>query len=90
MGCNYLFLPPTSGAVIQDIITPESGKMLWINELEKQIIIYLQSGLPVIDIAKSISYEFSLSREKALTLVKNTIAVLSSFEMVKSDEQCKI
>ena len=83
LDCNYLFLPPASGAVIQDIITPQSGKMLWVNELEKQIIIYLQAGLTVADIAKSISYEFNMSREKSLSLVKETIAVLLRFGMVK-------
>ena len=87
LDCNYLFLPPASGAVIQDIITPQNGKMIWVNEPEKQVIIYLQTGLKVSDIAKSISYEFSLSRENALSLVKDTIAILFRLGMVTTNEQ---
>jgi len=54
----YLFIPESSGAVIQDVITSDGGEILWINEVEKQIILYMQSSFTINEIAKSISYEF--------------------------------
>lgn len=72
----YLFIPASSGAVIQDIIKPESGEMLWLNEVEKQIVLYLQTDLTVIEVARSVSYEFGINIDEAVLYVKKTIAGL--------------
>ena len=72
----YLFIPASSGAVIQDIIKPESGEMLWLNEVEKQILLYLQTDLTVKEVAKSVSYEFGIKIDEATLYVKKTIAGL--------------
>lgn len=79
----YLFLPESSGAVIQDIITSDGGEILWINEIEKQIILYMQNAFNVNEIAKCISYEFRMNIDDALFQVKNTIATLQILDMVK-------
>lgn len=79
----YLFLPESSGAVIQDVITSDGGEILWINKLEKQIILYMQNPFTVNEIAKCISYEFGISINEALIQVKNTIATLQILNMVK-------
>ena len=80
---NYIFLPASSGAIISDTIIPESGNILWINEMEKQVIIYLQSALSVSEIAKNISYEFNIPWNVAISGVKTTIANLYSLGMVE-------
>lgn len=79
----YLFLPESSGAVIQDVITSDGGEILWINEIEKQIILYMQNSFTVKEIAKCISYEFWINIDEALLQVKNTIAALQILDMVK-------
>lgn len=79
----YLFLPESSGAVIQDVITSDNGEILWINEMEKQIILYMQNSLNVNEIAKCISYEFRINIDDALLKAKNTIAALRKLNMVK-------
>lgn len=81
--CNYIFLPISSGAIITDTIIPENGSILWINEVEKQVIIYLQAALSVSAITRNISYEFNLPWEDAKLEVKATIAKLYSLGMVE-------
>lgn len=83
LDCVFLFIPAGSGAIIQDIITPEKGQILWINAVEKQIIVYLQAALRVAEIAKSISYEFNLPINSAVDEVKRTVALLSRLGMVE-------
>jgi len=80
----YLFLPVSSGAVIQDIITADCGEILWINSIEKQIILYMQQVSSAKEIVKSISYEFNMDIDSAEHLVKYTIATFLSLDMVKA------
>ena len=79
----YLLLPFSSGAVIQDVITADYGEILWINSIEKQIILYMQQVSSSKEIVKSISYEFNMDINTAEHLVKFTIAALLSLDMVK-------
>ena len=82
----FLFIPLSSGAIIQDVIQPEDGYMLWMNSIEKQICIYMQTQYSVFEIGKYISYEFNLPLENALTIVRRTINCLAKYNMVLKDE----
>lgn len=78
----YLLLPCSSGAIIQDVIKPEEGEILWINSIEKQVILYMQQSKKIKDIAKCISYEFNISIDDAVLYARTTIANLLSLNMV--------
>ena len=82
----FLLIPLSSGAIIQDVIQPEDGYMLWINSIEKQISIYLQADHNVFTIGKRISYEFGLPLEESLAFVRDTIDYLARCEMVIKHE----
>lgn len=79
----FLLLPSSTGAIIQDVISPDSGEILWINEIEKQIVLYMQQSLTVKEITKSISYEFNMSIDDAKYQVKRVIIALLSLDMVE-------
>lgn len=83
----FLLIPLSSGAIIQDVIQPEDGKMMWVNSIEKQIAIYLKTGNTVFEIGKSISYEFNISLDSAISHVKNAINFLSAYDMVLKNER---
>ena len=83
----YLFLPESSGAIIQDVIQPENGTILWINEIEKQVILYLSSSNTLRDIAHKIAYEFPLTFDASIEFTQATIAGLISLGMVKDNER---
>lgn len=79
----FLLIPLSSGAIIQDVILPENGEMIWVNSIEKQIVLYMQTGLDVFQIGKSISYEFAITLEEALSIVEDTIVFLIICNMVE-------
>lgn len=78
----YLLLPCLSGAIIQDVIKPDEGEILWISSIEKQVILYMQQLKKIKDVAKSISYEFNIPIDDAILYTRTTIANLLSLNMV--------
>lgn len=80
----YLLLPSSSGAIIQDVIKPEEGEILWVNSIEKQVILHMQQSKSIKDIAKNISYEFNIAIDEALLNAKKTISTLLSLNMVNA------
>lgn len=79
----FLLIPMSSGAIIQDIIEPNQGTILWICELEKQIILYIQQMKTIFEIARCISYEFNMSLSDSIFEVKKALSILKSLNMVK-------
>lgn len=80
---KYLLIPKSSKAIIQDLILPENGVMIWINNTEKQIILYLNGKNTVFDIAQSISYELDFSIKNALKMTSDTVSYLVDIHMIE-------
>lgn len=80
---KYLLIPKSSKAIIQDLILPENGVMIWINNTEKQIILYINGKNTVFDIAQCISYELDFPIKNALKMTSETISDLIDIHMIE-------